>query len=456
MRSLVLIAALALAAAAPSFAYAKSVAVAVTGPKNSGEDKLDAKIKAQLASRGLEVVADKALTKAGKKIGESANSEAAAKEAGADLWISVTIKKVKKKLVANAKLVDLASGKTLKTTKRTYKKATSAGGIGDLLGTELAEAAAGKASTLAAESDDEGDDEEPGSKVVKPVVEEEERPAVAVKSEPSVQPKDEAKPSSSVTLERPAPEGKNGENKLLSLWVGGGSQITSAYTVAVGPQVTGLAYSLTPLVLLDVGAAVTIPNVGLGFELGLSFVPVKYQIDVDPAVDPSGPKGTFLDVGGGAFYKLVLSRFGDNQTSNFFLAPQVGVQYASLSVDDQIPYSVVLSNSAVAPYAGVRAGVLLDNLALEFDGRFKFIASYSESPSETGEGGSGIGFVIGGRARYWMSEHFGVAFRIAYDYSKIGFSGEGSRTPFIDDPALVDASAFSNSLRASVGVILAI
>jgi hypothetical protein len=452
MRSWVLITAL--FCAAPSFAFAKSVAVAVSGSKSSGEDKLDAKIKGQLSARGIEVVSEKALSKAAKKIGESANSEAAAKEAGADLWISVSIKKVKKKFVANAKLVDLATGKTLKSSKRTYKKASSAGAIGDLLGTELAEAAAGKASTLAAETDEPEEDDEPGSKVVKP--KEEEEPAAVARPTPSVTPKDEEKTRLVATLDEPAGQGKNGENKVLSLQVAGGSQITSAYTVAVGPQVTGLAYSLTPLVLLDVGVAVQIPNVGLSFELGLAYVPVKYQIDVDPAVDPTGPTGSFLDVGGGALYRIVAARFGEDRASNFYISPQVGFQYNSLSVEDQAPYAVVLSNSAIAPYAGVRTGVLLDNLALEVDGRFKLIVSYSEAPSQTGDSGSGTGFVIGGRARYWMSENFGVSFRIAYDFSKVGFSGEGSRTPFVDDPALIDASAFSNSLRASIGVVLAI
>src|SRR5262245_28215520 len=108
------IGALAIALLFPATALAaKSVAVSVTGTKGSGEDKLDAKIRGQLTQRGLEVVAERAVEKAAKKIHQEPDTAAAAQEAGADLWISITVKKVKKKYVAVGKLIELASGKTL-------------------------------------------------------------------------------------------------------------------------------------------------------------------------------------------------------------------------------------------------------------------------------------------------------------------------------------------------------
>jgi hypothetical protein len=446
-------------------ARAASVAVSIKGAKGSAEDKLDNKVRGQLAARGLEVVSERALQKAAKKARTEPDTVAAALEAGADLWISITIKKVKKKFVAQGKLVDVRSGKTLKSVKRSYKKASSAGAIGDLIGTELAEAALGRATIGGGEAvagegddnDDAADDDEPkqpSQKVVRAQPEESE-PVARATPEPTITPKDEEKgASASTTIDRGGPSLVGGEDRVLRLLIGAGSQVTSAYTVAVGPQVTGLAYKLTPLILLDAGVAVQIPNVGLAFELGLSFVPVKYQIDVDPAVMPAAPKGRFLDVGGGALYKLTLARFGGGEQSRFFVAPQIGFQYSSLSVEAQEPYAVVLSWSSVAPYAGAKLGVVLDALALELDARFKFIVSYGEAPDSTGDGGSGTGFHVGAVVRYWMSEHFGVAFRAAYDFSRVSFSGEGSRTPFVDDPPLLDASAYSSDLRASFGVVL--
>lgn len=445
----------------PAAAHAKSVAVSVTGAKGSGDDKLDNKIRGQLANRGLEVVAERAIQKAAKKAKTDPHTLAAALEAGADLWINVSIKKVKKKFVASGKLVDVKSGKTLKNVKRSYTKAASAGAIGDLLGTELAEAALGRGATgdVATGGDDEGgdDEEEKPARAVRAPAEEEPIARTEPAREATVTPKDEAKPTGAQTSVDRGPSSANGgEDRVLRMLIGAGSQMTSAYTVSVGPQVTGLAYRLSPLILLDAGVALNIPNIGLGFELGLSFVPVKYQIDVDPAVDPAAPKGRFLDFGGAALYRIVLARFGDGEASRFYVAPQLGFQYASLSVEAQEPHAVVLSWSSVAPFAGARLGVVLDALTLELDPRFKLVVSYGEAPDTTGDGGSGIGVGIGATGRYWVSDHFGMSFRLAYDYSQVSFSGKGTRIPFAEDPALVDASAYSSDLRASVGVVLAL
>jgi hypothetical protein len=442
----------------PLAARATDVAVAVAGPKASGAEKLDSKIRAQLIARDLEVISEKALAKAAKKIDDEAASEAAAKEAGADLLIVVSVKKVKKKFTATATLVDLSSGRTLKTAKRSYKKASSAGAIGDLLGTELGEAAAAFTPGPRTGPDEEPD-EQPRSKVIRPKDEEtpaQAKPAEPARSTPAITPKDEEKPAEAARTSISAARRGNGEDKVLSIWLGGGSQIASAYTVAVGAQVTGLAYDLTPLMLLDAGVGVQIPGIGLGFELGLAFVPVKYQIDVDPAVDPAAPKGSFFDVGGSIFYELVLSEFGEGNASRFFLTPQLGFSYASLSVEDQEPYAVVLSSSMVAPWGGAKAGLVLGDLAFELEGRFKLVVSYSEAPVETGSDGGGSGVFIGAGARYWVSDNFGMVVRAGYDFARVSFAGEGTRTPFVDDPPLLDASAFTSSLRASVGVILAL
>jgi hypothetical protein len=226
--------------------------------------------------------------------------------------------------------------------------------------------------------------------------------------------------------------------------------------VQVQNEVTGLAYSLSPLVLFDIGARVTIPNVGLGFELGVSYVRVKYALDTMPAVEPRDPSGGFLGVAGAAFYVLELARFGDKQESRFYLAPLVGLKYESLSVADQEPIDIVLSSSRVEPNVGLRIGLGLDALALEANAKLGFIASYSESPDSTGDGGGGIGLELGATLRYWMSDNFALYLGAEYAYAQIGFDGVGTLIRFEDAPPLQNASLFVADFKTTIGAALAL
>src|SRR5688500_10882302 len=107
---------------------AKSIAVApANGPGKSGADKLEKMVRAKLAERGFDLVSEKALASAAKKLREDQGTAKVAEQAGADLLVTITIVKKKKKFSAQAKLIEVSTGKVKKTVKRAYAKATSAG-----------------------------------------------------------------------------------------------------------------------------------------------------------------------------------------------------------------------------------------------------------------------------------------------------------------------------------------
>lgn len=436
----------ALLASAPVDAIAASIAVPpASAPAKSGGDKLEKQVRAQLAAEGHEVIAEKALERAAKKAGTSASSVEAARAAGADLLVVISIKKQKKAFSVTAELIHVADDRVLETSKKTYKKAASASAIGDVIGRELAEGVGRADLSKAVEPE-----EERPAKVLQP---KDEAPARAAPAD-GVTPKDEAPAGAAAAAPKAKAAPGGGEGKLMQLFVGGGTQMASAYTVAVGEQVTGLAYDLSPLVLFEAGARLNIPGTGLGIELGLSFVPVKYNIEVEPAVDPAEPKGSFLNVGGAVSYRLDLADLGGGDA--VYLSPLVGVSYEGLSVESQAPYAVVISSSQIAPAIGTRFGLGLGDLVLEAKLALELVVSYSESPDKTGEDGGGIGLLLGAGLRYWVSENFGVFMDLAYDYTRITFNGEATRTPFIEDPKIENATVFSGNLKTALGVAVAL
>lgn len=416
-------------------ADAASIAVPpATAPAKSGADKLEKQLEAILTDAGHEVVGDGTLGKAAKKVKAPSTSVKAAKEAGAELLVTTKVSKGKKGFSVEAKLVEVSTDRVISTAERSYAKPAGAGAAGEAIGRALVAAINEDEEAKAAE--------EARSKVITPAEEETPTPAIEA-AKPEVKPE-------------PAPTGPTGtgEGKMLRFSVGAGSQLASAYTVSVAGAATGLAYDLSPLLLVEAGARFLVPSTGLSFGVDFALVPVKYDIQVEPAVTPTDPSGSFIDVALTAAYQLELAKVGADGA--LYLAPLLGFRYTSLSVDEQTPYAVVVSSTLLAPEAGVLFGVGLGALAIEAHAKLDLALSYDETPVSTGADGSGLGLDVGATGRLWLGDLFGLYLGLGYDFAKISLSGTGTRTRFVDDPELVDASVSSGNLRVGAGALLAL
>lgn len=405
--------------ASPGLAAPVKIAVpAPPGKKTSGAAKVRAALVAALNEQGAKAVTS----------------------GDADFEIRLTVKKApKKRFVAEGQLLG-NDGKVVKTVRATYGKGGAAK-AGSELGTALGRAAVAERDRNAAEVRAPRLDSIPPPTLPPPP------PPVT-----RVEPKDEAPV---IKAERPGPRPKSGEDQLLRFSLGAGSQLLSAYTVAVDGQVTGLAYELSPLLLLTGAARVHVPGTGLLIGAFLSFVPVQYSVVVDPPVAPAQPSGRFLSIGGELGYELALSEWDDG--GRFALTPLLAGTWASMGVESQGDNSVVLSYSGLDLLGGVRLGVLPTSaLALEADLRGGLIVGYKESPTTTGASASGVALRFGGGARYWVNELFGLYLSVGYHFRQVGFSGSGSRVGFFGDPQLVDATVFSGDLQTQAGVHLAL
>jgi hypothetical protein len=466
-KTVISLALLAMLPTSTALAAGATVAVApADGPKKSGAEKIERAVRVKLVGvrANLHLVTERALAASAKQLNLAPSDAQAAKDAGADLLIVLTVKKVKKKLVATGLLIDVANGNVLKSSQQSYGKG-GAEQAGDDIGDELAKAAAqfspggdeGQGTAPVASAGKSSGKGSGGSHAVLPKEESDEgvKPTPVSETKVGVLPKDEAggagSAATTVTL---GGSQVNGERKLLQIAVGSGMQIGSAYTVAVQNVATGLAYNLGPLLMFHGGARVLLADLGLGFELNLSYAHVKYAIDVNPPV--TSPSGGFLDFGANAFYQLTLARFGSKEENRFFVAPLLGVAYNTLSVDKQTPYTVVVGSSALAPSLGARVGVMLGALEIEASGRLNLVVSYSESPTSTGSSGGGIGTKVAGGGRYWLNDFVGVSFALGYEFMRVGLKGAGNRTVFMMDPPLMNATVYSADVKLTLGVVLAI
>ncbi|MCB9646486.1 MAG: hypothetical protein H6730_07790 [Deltaproteobacteria bacterium] len=370
---------------------------------------------------------------------------APAEEAGADFLVVTEVRYAKKKRSATVRLFT-AEGEELKSVRTSYRKPAgakaAAAKVGKQLGAIAAERAAEAEAAAAAAA------EQP--RVVAPVVPKDEAPPPPAPVATAAVPKDEA-PEAEVSRRRSSSGLGDKEDGIVRLSVGVGTQMGSAYTVAVGGDVTGLAYTLSPLLLVTAHVVVRAPRLGLGGEVWTSFVPVKFVVDVDPPVDPNEPSGRFFDVGGAVSYRLNLTDIGTS--GGLYLTPLVGAEYASMTAQGQGENTVVVSYSGINVQGGLRIGVApMEDLVFELEGRGGLLLSYSEGPTTTGEGGSGFIVRVGGQVRYWFTDMFGAYVNAGYSYQRVGLTGTGTRVAFQEDPTLLDATVFNGDFKLSTGL----
>ena len=396
----------------------------VTGPSRAAPGPFARGMRKGLTKAGLKVV------KVGKTSADDDGFTAEAEKSGAKYLVVVQLRYARKKRFVTAELYDVASGDKLESRKSSFRSKRAAGSAGAKMGKALG-------AVISARAAEPEPEPEP----------------VAVAPPP---PPAEPEPVAEVTKdEGPGLKLGGKEGAAFRLTVGAGTQLASAYTVAVQGDVTGLAHTLNPLFLMTVGALIRAPSIGIGGELWLSYVPVKYQIDVSPAVSPSDPGGRFFNVGGALTYRLSLLQFGD--TGTLYLTPLLGVGYGSMTVEGQGDNTVVVSYSAVDVQGGLRLGVALtEDLVVDLEGRFGGVVLYDEGPTTTGDGGKGINLNFGLNARYWITDMFGVFGGFNYSYQKVGLTGVGTRVAFQDDPQLLDATVFNGDFKLFSGVHLAL
>ncbi len=422
------------------------VAVAqVRARRSARPDKLETGIRSGLASAGVQPIASNALGKAARDVGVRADSAEGARAAGADYLVKVKMSARKRRFTAAADLIRASDGEVVESIERGYnggKGALTAGkAIGKLLGRKASDLGRAEAEPPPVAETPvrpiEPPEPPPPTRTVVPKEDDDDH--VAVKAE----------------VEGPTKPRAHGEFGIVRAGVAGGFQAASAYTVALEGQPTGLAYSLTPLALVDATVSVRIPQVGLFFGARADFSPVKYAIDVMPPVDPAEPKGRFLSAGGTIGYEVVDHRFSEAVHLRF--SPVIGINWSSMSVQSQGDNTVVVSWSAIDANGGVEASlILLQSLAIELHGRGGYVFSYSESPKTTGEGGAGFDLNAGLALRYWILDLFGVYLDTTYEYMKVGMSGMGSRVGFVDDPPIVDATIYSADLKLGAGLMIGI
>lgn len=413
-----------------------------SGPARSGAEKIEAEVRDRLRDEGLPIVSDRSTVKG-------------ALQAGADLLLVINVTKAAKKYSVEGRLVDVARGEAIKVARKSYKRGGAAK-AGRALADELVAVAVG---FQPSGGQDGGEDPPPAParasrppRAVSPPEPEEEETSRSRAFEAKSDEAEADGGGASATL-TPEAAALSGDGQVVRASLGIGTQLGSAYAVSAPGGSTGLAYSLGPLFALAAQARVAIPGSAAALELDLSFSPVAYSLNVQPAVVPANPSGHFLNFGVTGLYEFGLPlHFADR----VYLAPMVGLLYDSLSVDQQSPSTVVLSSGAFGLAFGGRGGLQLGRISVDATLKLDYFASYSESPQTTGDGGRGLGVSLLGAGRYWLSSNFGLMSSIGYEFMSIGFSGKGTRVGFQRDPQLTNASVAAGNAKVIVGVVVAI
>lgn len=247
----------------------------------------------------------------------------------------------------------------------------------------------------------------------------------------------------------------------LEIGLGLGTQLLTRYTVSVDGSPTALAYRASPLFLIAPSLRFQAPDGPIWIALRGELAQVGFEPSTQPPLTPEVARGAFLGLGLEAGWTFELG-------SGLSLAPLAALRLERLGVDEQsallpgpggepmpVASDVVLSALAVVPELGV-LGRYAATAALSFtlEARLRLLASYSESPTNTGAAGPGFGVAFGGGLGYLLTDWLLVELQVRYQYSAVSFSGAATRVPFAEGPPLVDASLAYEDLKLSLGPVL--
>ncbi len=240
------------------------------------------------------------------------------------------------------------------------------------------------------------------------------------------------------------------DTELLRFSVSAGSGLLRTYGLSSDAVASSqLSYRLDPVSLVHADVELIVPGVPVTAIVKGAFRPVGYKVD-PPGQEAVRPSGSLVDASLMAGYHLKLSGQGRQALR---LVPLVGMRM-NLSSAGGDPSGILVSSTLIAVQGGVLARLPInDVLEVNVQAEGGWIASYSESPTNTG--GSGGGFTAAAElgARIWLSSAIAIAFDNRFTYEQVTFSGAPSRlVPASEQVNLQNITLATKDLRASIGV----
>lgn len=256
-----------------------------------------------------------------------------------------------------------------------------------------------------------------------------------------------AKPVASVAASGSA----EGERAALRVALGGGTRAYVAHSVVSGDVVTGLSYTVDPILLGSARAVFAVPGVPLGLEGRIGMAPVRFRVASEPT--PTELGGAVLDAAVGVWGRLEL--FGRDGAPRLGLTPRATVEHLSVQVDDDGERSVLLSWGTWAIGGGLRLSIEWDRSVVEVEGDVSGVVRVAESPTASGRDPSGVQTGLRLRGRTWPWRHVGFEVSAGYGMSSVAMVGPASRARFAGDPELLNASLLTELLDLGLAVVVA-
>ena len=260
-------------------------------------------------------------------------------------------------------------------------------------------------------------------------------------------------PAAEAQIERPLqPSATSVEVDIIRFEVGGGAGLLRRYDVSsAAVDDSGLSYPLDPTSLVQAGVDLLWPSVGLGAELDFAFRPVRYEVGIANQA-PDRPGGLIINGAGWMTYHFELAGSGRYALR---LIPKVGARIDVAPVDEHSANFVISSTAiAVAGGLGLRWPVNRTlEIGLAVDGGW--VASYSEDPATSGDGGAG--FTVGGDLdlRIWLTSTIGIAIDSRYRFLQVSFDGAPTRQlPTAEQGRLENVTVSTQDLLTSLGIAL--
>lgn len=443
---LIAVAATLLALAFAPAAQAQTVAFPrVKGPKPAGRGPTAEGVTAELTEAGIEVVRGQDLRDAASELGTTVYDPDVALSVGCDYLITVRLSGKKGRFKAVGTLLRVEDGEVLQTVQRKYASKKRATRTGRTLGRELLEALL----------EDVGDEGEPAPEmVIEPIDEPPEPPAAPEKRSTDIKVDRADAGLFAPSNRRSSREGyastaEEWEKRTLRFGLSAGSRAFGSYVVRVGNVATTLSYNLDPVFAAAANVAFIVPSTALEVQAQFLFMPVTFGVATIPETNPSNPGGQLFGAGGNAGWRFDL-------LSNLRLTPFVGFDYSSTLVELQEPDTIVNEFSTIALGGGLRVTAdAFDTVAFELQGDAGWILDFTEGQVTTGDPQDGFRITSRLRVRWWILAPVGLELMGRYEYRRIGLSGPSTRTEFVEDPTIADASITIEGVDVMAGVVVA-